>query len=100
MWIEVKDVEQSIIILLRRSVGRKTQLAVFNFTPVMHESYRVGAPFGGEWKEILNSDAKEYGGSGFGNQGMALAEPAPIHNQRFSLNLVLPPLSALFFKHG
>jgi 1,4-alpha-glucan branching enzyme len=99
-WIDVNDVEQSTISLLRFArMPDEVVLAVFNFTPVPHFSYRIGAPFGGEWKEILNSDAREYGGSGAGNQGRALAEPVPSHGQPFSLSLTLPPLGALFFKH-
>ena len=99
-WIDANDVEQSTLSLLRFArMPDEVILAVFNFTPVPLFNYRVGAPFGGEWKEILNSDAREYGGSGFGNQGRALAELKPFHGQPFSLSLTLPPLSALFFKH-
>jgi 1,4-alpha-glucan branching enzyme len=99
-WIDVSDVEHSTISLLRRArMPDEIVLAVFNFTPVPLLNYRVGAPYGGEWREILNSDASEYGGSGYGNKGLATAESKPYHGQPFSLNLTLPPLGALFFKH-
>ena len=74
-------------------------LVVLNFTPVPIFNYQVGAPFGGEWEEILNSDARDYGGSGYGNLGHATAELKPYHGQPFSLNLTLPPLAALFLRH-
>jgi 1,4-alpha-glucan branching enzyme len=99
-WIDANDVEHSTISLLRRGrMPDEVILMIFNFTPVIQRNYRVGAPFGGQWREILNSDAKDYGGGGIGNAGMTMAEPKPYHGQPFSLNLILPPLGALFFKH-
>ncbi len=99
-WIDANDVEHSTLSLMRRArMPDEVVLTIFNFTPVLLTNYRVGAPFGGEWKELLNSDAKEYNGRGFGNQGLAIAEMIPYHGQPFSLNLTLPPLSAVYFKH-
>jgi len=72
-------------------------LAVCNFTPVPRASYRIGAPRGGFWREALNSDAKDYGGSGVGNGGGVEATAAEQHGRPFSLTLTLPPLSVLFF---
>jgi 1,4-alpha-glucan branching enzyme len=60
--------------------------------------YRIGVPHGGYWRELLNSDAREYAGSGMGNLGGVHAEEIPTHGRPFSLKLTLPPLSALFFK--
>jgi 1,4-alpha-glucan branching enzyme len=75
-------------------------LVACNFTPVPRHNYRVGAPRGGFWKEVLNSDAKTYGGSGQGNQGGLEAAPVGAHGRQYSLNLVLPPLGVVFFKSG
>ncbi len=98
-WIDVKDVDNSIISFLRRSrQPQESILAVFNFTPVPRFNYRLGVSLEGEWKEILNSNALEYGGSGYGNLGLAIAKPIPYHGQPFSLNLTLPPLGVLYFK--
>ena len=69
-----------------------------NFTPVPRVGYRVGVPHGGYWREMLNSDAREYAGSGLGNLGGVHAEEIPTHGRPFSLKLTLPPLAALFFK--
>lgn len=99
-WIDVTDVEHSTISLMRKGrMPDEVVLAVFNFTPVPLFNYRIGAPFKGAWKEILNSDAKEYGGEGYGNQGKVVTESKPFHGQPFSLNLTLPPLGVVFFKH-
>jgi len=86
---------------LRKSESpRDTVLGVFNFTPVPRTGYRVGVPHGGYWRELLNSDAREYAGSGMGNLGGVNAEEIPTHGRPFSLKLTLPPLGALFFKAG
>ncbi len=98
-WIDCLDAESSIISLLRK--GKSTGdlvLAVCNFTPVPRSNYLVGAPRGGFWRELLNSDAAQYGGSGLGNLGGVEAAPMPLHGRTHSLALTLPPLSALFFK--
>jgi len=97
-WIDCRDAESSIVILLRK--GRREGRAVLvacNFTPVARPNYRVGVPRGGTWKEALNSDAKYYGGSGMGNMGEIEAAPVPCHGRHFSLSLTLPPLAILFF---
>lgn len=98
-WVDCNDVEQSTISLIRkaRSQGGPI-LVVCNFTPVPREDYKVGVPFGGYWVELLNSDAVEYGGSGWGNMGGAEAAQTPCHGRPFSLRLSLPPLAVSFFK--
>ena len=98
-WINCTDAAASTLAFLRK--GRSTEnviLAVCNFTPVTRASYRVGVPRSGFWKELLNSDATIYGGSGQGNAGGRHAEPTPWDGRPFSLDLTLPPLAASFFK--
>jgi 1,4-alpha-glucan branching enzyme len=98
-WVDFSDHEQSIISYLRR--GRSSEdvvLVVCNFTPVPRFNYRIGAPFGGYWKELLNSDAGVYGGTGLGNGGGVNALPEAIHGRSHSLELTLPPLSILLLK--
>jgi 1,4-alpha-glucan branching enzyme len=98
-WIDCKDFQRSIISFLRRSRNSEDQLLfVCNFTPVVRHNYRVGAPSEGFWKEILNSDAPLYGGSGQGNFGGLSAVPLPIHGRPFSLNMTLPPLGIVVFR--
>jgi 1,4-alpha-glucan branching enzyme len=98
-WVDFRDWEESIISFLRR--GRRTDdifLVVCNFTPVPRRNYRVGVPRGGFWKEVLNSDARIYGGSGHGNFGGVEATPVPAHGKYHSLSLTLPPLGVFFLK--
>jgi 1,4-alpha-glucan branching enzyme len=84
---------------MRKGAGsREGILIVCNFTPVPRFKYRIGVPKEGHWKEILNSDAKEYGGSGMGNFGGVSSDPVPAHGRSHSLNLVLPPLAICFFR--
>jgi len=99
-WIDFHDAENSVISFLRRNKARaKTLAVVCNFTPVPRYNYRVGVPSGGFWKEVLNSDAKEYGGSGHGNMGGLEASPASFYGKYdYSLSITLPPLSLVVFK--
>jgi len=98
-WVDAGDFEQGVISFLRKgkSAG-DIILVVGNFTPVTRFNYRVGVPYGGLWKEIINGDAKEYGGSGQGNLGGVKAAAIPFHGRPHSLNLTLPPLAVVFFK--
>ena len=99
-WIDCNDTESSVLSLIRK--GKSTDaivLAACNFTPVPRPNYRVGAPRGGFWREVLNSDAAVYGGSGWGNMGGVDAVPIPMHGRPYSLTLTLPPLTAVFFIH-
>ena len=98
-WIDCNDSEQSTLSLMRKGRSKDDAVVVAcNFTPIPRSNYRVGAPEGGFWKELLNSDAPLYGGSGQGNIGGVEAAPVPFHGQPYSLNLVLPPLGLLFLK--
>ena len=96
-WIDCTDMDNSIYIFMRRARSSKqTIVAAFNFTPAPRWGYRVGLPGAGQWKEMLNSDATIYWGSGIGNLGEVQAEPIPWHGRDFSAALNLPPLGALF----
>lgn len=98
-WIDCNDSQSSTLSLIRKgSSSEDILLAVCNFTPVPRFNYRVGVPRGGYWREIFNSDSKEYGGSGHGNMGGVEASAISFHGRPQSLNLTLPPLGAVFFK--
>jgi 1,4-alpha-glucan branching enzyme len=97
-WINRGDWEASVLSFLRQADGSAPILVVCNFTPVPRPNYRVGVPHGGRWRELLNSDAQYYGGSGIGNEGGVDAQPMPYEDLHHSLNLTLPPLAVLFFK--
>jgi 1,4-alpha-glucan branching enzyme len=98
-WIDCNDTEQSTVALLRKGSTPGEQIvAAFNFTPVPRQNYRIGVPDAGFWREILNSDGRVYGGSGWGNFGGVEASPVPAHGRLFSVHLNLPPLGAIFLK--
>jgi len=100
-WIDCNDAEGSTVSLIRKAKSTdEVVLAVCNFTPVPRNDYRVGVVRGGFWRELLNSDATEYEGSGQGNKGGVEGVPAARHGRPYSLNLTLPPLGIVFFKSG
>jgi 1,4-alpha-glucan branching enzyme len=99
-WVDCKDFERSVISFLRRARNPDDQLLVVcNFTPVVRQNYRIGISTAGYWREVLNSDASLYGGSGQGNLGGLSTVPLPIHGRPFSLNVLLPPLGIVVFQH-
>jgi len=100
-WVDCNDNEQSVLTFLRkpRDSGAPV-LVVCNFTPVPRTNYIVGVPTGGYWRELANSDATLYGGSGMGNLGGIYASPVAAHGRPHSLAVTLPPLAVLMFKGG
>jgi 1,4-alpha-glucan branching enzyme len=98
-WLEANDVQNSTYAFVRSNPGAPDDppvVVVLNFTPVVRHNYRLGVPRPGRWRELLNSDGLEYGGSGVGNGGVVEADPVAGHGEYQSLNLTLPPLGALF----
>jgi 1,4-alpha-glucan branching enzyme len=98
-WVDCNDRTSSLVSFLRHGKDRqKHTLFVLNFTPIPRFNYRVGVPDGGEWREVLNSDASLYGGGGLGNLGKIDASVVPMHGRPFSLDITVPPLAAMVFK--
>jgi 1,4-alpha-glucan branching enzyme len=98
-WIDFGDWQGSVVGFIRKgSTTNDIILVVCNFTPVVREGYKIGVPRSGRWKEILNSNAERYGGSGLGNMGGVDAAAEPLQGREFSLSITLPPLAVLFFK--
>jgi 1,4-alpha-glucan branching enzyme len=99
-WIDCGDADSSVVTLIRKAKSSSAIILVAcNFTPVPRYNYRVGAPRGGFWQEVLNSDAHQYGGSNMGNLGGVEAVPIALHGRPYSLTIILPPLSVSFFKN-
>ncbi|MFG1211667.1 1,4-alpha-glucan branching protein GlgB [Xanthobacter flavus] len=98
-WIVGDDRENSVLAFLRLAPDAAPVLAVINLTPVPRQGYRIGVPEAGRWREVLNSDAPLYGGSGMGNYGGVSTQAEPAHGEGQSLDLTLPPLSTLLFVH-
>jgi len=98
-WVDASDTEQSVVSFLRMADGANDVLVVCNFTPVAREGYRVGVPHAGSWREAVNSDAADYGGSGVGNLGKVDTEAAAMHGFHQSLPVMLPPLAMVVFEY-
>jgi 1,4-alpha-glucan branching enzyme len=97
-WIDGSNSRESVLVFGRQGHEEKDSVVVaLNFTPVPRENHRIGVPRAGKYREVFNSDAKEYGGSGYGNLGGVEAKPIPSHGRRNSIVVGLPPLAAVFF---
>lgn len=95
-WIDYLDADNSILSYLRKGKdSSKFVVVVCNFTPVVRHGYRLGVPRGGLYREVINSDAGEYGGSGVGNGGVVEGVEEGCHGRPASIVLTLPPLSTL-----
>jgi 1,4-alpha-glucan branching enzyme len=94
-WVDCADADISVISYLRMGSSAPPVLVVCNFTPVPRAHYRLGVPAGGRWRECLNSDASDYGGSGQGNLGAVAAEQVAAHGHSHSLRVRLPPLAVV-----
>lgn len=97
-WLIGDDAANSVFAYMRWSKEGEPLLVVANLTPVPREAYRVGVPYGGNWIELLNSDAEMYAGSNLGNGGGVHADEIKSHGQPVSLALNLPPLAVLILK--
>ena len=100
-WIDCNDASQSTLAFQRTGHSTSEVLVVaFNFTPVPRSNYRIGVPHGSVWREVLNSDAPLYGGSGQGNLGAVETVPVAAHGRAQSIVTTLPPLAVVVFKGG
>jgi 1,4-alpha-glucan branching enzyme len=98
-WIDFRDVEQSVTAYLRFARDPSDFVVVANnYTPVPRHGYRLGVPEPGHYTEILNTDAREYGGSGVMNGGTVGSEPIEFHGFEHSIAITLPPLGSAWFK--
>jgi len=97
-WVESRDADTTVISFLRKARRDRPLLVVCNLTPVPRKNYLVGVPAKGRWREVLNTDSRDYGGSGWGNLGGVDTAPIGSHGRRHTLTLTLPPLSVIVFK--
>ena len=98
-WISYNDADNCVLAFIRKGDKPKNDLVfVCNFTPVVRENYRIGMPKHGNWTEILNSDATQFGGSGVSNSTELNTEKIPFHNFNQSIHLTLAPLAVSVLK--
>ena len=95
-WIDGGDAENNVFSFLRLGTKDDPPVAVIcNMAPVLREGFRVGLPTGGRWREVLNTDAVEFGGTGSGNGGFVKVDGDGWHGQPVSASLKLPPLATM-----
>ena len=98
-WIDLSDGNNSVLVYIRR--GKKKDdfyIVACNFTPITRDIYRIGVPVAGTYKEIFNTDARKYGGSGFGNIAELTSIEEKQHGRPNALDIALPPLGVVVFK--
>jgi 1,4-alpha-glucan branching enzyme len=95
-WIDANDSAGNVLSFLRTGLDGSTVACVANFSGHPHLDYRVGLPSTGVWREVLNTDAEAYGGSGVGNMGAVTAVDKPWHGLPASAVVQLPPSGVLF----
>lgn len=99
-WIEADDTAMSVFAFVRKAAdGSPPVLVVSNMTPIPRTNYLIGVPKSGFWREVINSDAAEFGGAGWGNLGGVESSPVRSHGRAQSVCLTLPPLSTLILEH-
>lgn len=97
-WVECGAPELSVLAFERIAPDGARVLCAFNLTPVPREGYRIGVEKAGYWRELLNTDAREFGGSGVGNWGGLESQAIPALGRANSLSLTLPPLASVWLR--
>jgi 1,4-alpha-glucan branching enzyme len=92
-WLIADDQQASVFAWLRKAPGEPCIAVICNMTPALHDHYRLPLPHNGVWREVFNSDAQVYGGSGQGNLGAITVQNGAAH-------VILPPLATLMFEYG
>jgi 1,4-alpha-glucan branching enzyme len=98
-WIDANDATNNVLSFLRSDGAGSYVACISNFAAVPHHGYRVGLPTGGRWRELINTDAQSYYGSGVGNFGGVDAIHESWHGREFSATLSLPPIATLWLRH-
>lgn len=96
-WIVPDDSSQNVVVFLRRDKKGGEVIAVCNFAPVLRPDYKFGVPRAGQYAELINSDAEEFGGTGQHNAPVR-AKKQPMHGFDYSISLRVPPMSAVILR--
>ncbi|MFF1340169.1 1,4-alpha-glucan branching enzyme [Streptomyces sp. NPDC058290] len=98
-WVEADAAEDNVFAFLRYAQDGSPLLCVSNFSPVVRHGYRIGIPEEvPSWREVLNTDLEQYGGSGVRHLRPLRPEPVPAQGRPASLRLTLPPLATVWFR--
>jgi 1,4-alpha-glucan branching enzyme len=97
-WLIDDGADENVAAFLRRGTDGQVLACAANLSPVPRLGHRLGLPTPGSWREVLNTDAGPYGGSGVGNLGAVVADGPPAHGQAVSAAVALPPLAVVWFE--
>ena len=98
-WIDPNDNNNSIVSFIRKAEDSNDfVICISNFTPEVHQDYRIGVPAKGSYIEVFNSDGEDFGGSGVKNAGEIQSQDVPWHNREQSIKLTIPPLSTIYLR--
>ena len=98
-WIDPNDNNNSIVSFIRKAEDSNDFVIVIsNFTPEVHNGYRIGVPAKGSYIEVFNSDGEDFGGSGVRNDGEIFSQDKPWHNREQSIELTVPPLATIYLR--
>ncbi len=98
-WIDADNSNQSILLFMRKSSRDSDVLIIIcNFKSQGYFNYNIGVPYLGEYEEVFNTDAKEFGGSGEITNNIVHSENKEYHNQKFCATIKIPPMSAIILK--
>ena len=97
-WLEANDADSNVFAWVRKDGEGDVVVVVSNFSPATRTDYRLGLPSAGSWVEELNTDAKQFGGSGTGNSGTIETEPVGWHGREQSAAITIPPLATIFLR--
>lgn len=97
-WIDLDNIDQSIVVFMRKGRDKEKVIVAVNFTPETYLEYKIGVDKRGFYKEILNSDKEVYGGSGVVNTSEIQTVAKSWHMRPYHINVKLPPLSVVYIK--
>jgi 1,4-alpha-glucan branching enzyme len=97
-WIDGQNADANLVSFIRADSSGNQLVAIANFSGAPHHDFVLGLPESGEWEEILNTDATEFGGSGVGNFGVVHATGPPSNGQPHSAVISVPPLGGIWLK--
>lgn len=99
-WINNISADESILVFVRKNRKREEALLVVcNFTPVVRKDWKIGVPYKGKYKEIFNSEAKKFGGTGIGNPRIKVSKRDECDGKPNSIHITIPPLGLIIFKY-
>ncbi|MCD7882130.1 MAG: 1,4-alpha-glucan branching protein GlgB [Lachnospiraceae bacterium] len=98
-WMDTLSANENTIVFLRRgAAGSDDLLVVCNFSPIAYEKYQIGVPYGGKYKEIFNSDATSFGGTGKTNPRVKASKKEICDDREDSIRIQVPPMGIAIFK--